>query len=79
MTKLIVEESLRTKLSKLEEEVEFCDESGKLLGIFYPFGKGSFSLPPGMDCPFSDEELERRRQEPGGHTLAEIWARLGKS
>lgn len=79
MTKMIVEESLRSKLSKVEEEVEFCDESGNLLGIFYPLGKGRFSLPPGMECPISEEELEKRRQETGGHTLAEIWARLGRS
>ena len=78
MTKMIIEESLRKKLSQVEEEVEFCDESGKLLGIFYPFGK-PFSLPPGMECPISEEELEKRRQEPGGRTLKEIWARLGRS
>ncbi len=79
MTKMIVEESLRTKLSKVEEEVEFCDESGNLLGIFYPFGKGNFSPPPGFESPISDEELERRRKETGGRTLAEIWKRLGRS
>ena len=27
----------------------------------------------------SDEEIERSLQEPGGRTLAEIWARLEKS
>lgn len=79
MTKMIVEESLRTKLSEVEEEVEFCDESGNLLGIFYPFGKGGFSPPPWMECPISEEELKRRSQEPGGRTLAEIWKRLGRS
>ena len=79
MTKMSVEESLRKKLSQVEEEVEFCDESGKLLGIFYPFGKGAFSPPPGMECPISEEELEKRSREPGGRTLKEIWASLGRS
>jgi len=79
MAKIIIEESLKTKLSKLEEEVEFCDESGNLLGYFYPSGKGGFSLPPGAKSPISDEEIERRRKEPGGHTLTEIWTRLGRS
>jgi hypothetical protein len=79
MTKMIVEESLRKKLSQVEEEVEFCDESGKLLGIFYPFGKGAFSPPPGMECPISEEELEKRSREPGSRTLKEIWASLRRS
>jgi hypothetical protein len=79
MTKLIVEESLRKKLINLDEEVELCDETGHSIGFFYPRGPREAKLPPGFESPYSDEELQRRMNEPGGHTLAEIWAELDKS
>jgi hypothetical protein len=79
MTKMIIAKSMQAKLSKLKKEVEFCDQSGKPLGIFYPFGKDKFSLPIGVKSPISDKEIARRRKQRGGRTLAEIWARLGRS
>jgi hypothetical protein len=79
MTKLIVEESLRKKLINLEDKVELCDESGQTFGFFLPWAPQEMKLPAGVESPFSEEELKRRMREPGGRTLAEIWAELEKS
>jgi hypothetical protein len=79
MTKILVDEALRKKLAKVDELAELCDESGKTLGIFYPAEPQEPKLPAGFKSPISDEELNRRKKEPGGQTLAEIWAELEKS
>ena len=79
MTKVIVEESLRRKLINLAEQAELCDESGQTFGTFFPAVPRETKLPPGFEPPISIEEIERRRKEPGGSTLAEIWAKLEKS
>ena len=79
MTKLIVDEALRAKLNNFAEHIELCDESGKTLGYFLPAAAPDPSVCAGARSPITDDELERRRREPGGRTLAEIWARLRRS
>ncbi len=79
MTKVIVDERLRRKLINLAEQAELCDELGQTFGTFIPREPQETKLPPGVEPPFSQEELERRMNEPGGRTLAEIWADLEKS
>jgi hypothetical protein len=79
MSKLILDETLRSKLNGLNEEIELCDESGRTLGhvlpaaIYQKLLYASFEEPP-----FTSEEVERRRHEQGGRSLAEIWKRLGR-
>jgi hypothetical protein len=78
MQKVILDEALRSKLNGLNEHLELCDESGKRLGHFLPeelFREWLIALSEAEIC--SDEELDRRMQEPGGRSLKEIWERLG--
>jgi hypothetical protein len=80
MTKVLIDESLRSKLNGLNEEMELCDESGRTPGHFLPadlFRKLLYAYAE-SECPYSKEELERMRQETGGRSLAEIWERLGQ-
>jgi hypothetical protein len=74
MTRLIVDAALREQLCKAESSVEFCDEAGQILGIFYQTPRVS---PAACRSPFSDEEIQRRRQEKGGLPLAEVLKDLG--
>lgn len=76
MTRLILDEALRAKLSGVVEYAELCDESGRMLGFFVPAAAYDPALYREFRSPISDEEIERRRREPGGRTLKEIWARL---
>jgi hypothetical protein len=79
MIKITLDETFRTRLNGLDEQVEFCDESGRTLGYFVPAPVNGPAMYAGVESPISDEELERRRHEMGGRTLAEIWAKLGRS
>jgi hypothetical protein len=75
MSIVITDKALLEQLSQARETVEVRDPSGNFLGTFAPpYGK----LPPGMKSPFSDEEIERRRQQPDGRRLADILRDLEK-
>jgi hypothetical protein len=57
MTKVIVDEVLRTKLHNLTEPLELCDESGRVLGQVFPVLDLSDYEP--WEPPMSEEELQR--------------------
>ena len=68
MPRLTVDPELQTKLTQSGEPVEIYDQSGRVIGYFEP-------LPPGRLkelSPFSDEELERRREQRTGRPLKDI-------
>jgi hypothetical protein len=74
MTKVIVDDATRANLHNLDTLLEVCDESGRTLGYFHP-QLGAMQV----RSPFSDEEIERRRQQRTGKPLAEILERLKQS
>jgi hypothetical protein len=79
MPKLLVDDTLKAKLNGLNEQVEFCDESGRTVGRFVPeelYWKLLYSFD---QCPYTLAEIEQHMNEPGGRTLAEIWKRLGRT
>ena len=79
MSKVIVDESLRNQLPDLDQPLEFCDPSGKTLGHYLPTEAYRAFLRSMADANVSQEELQGRREEPRGRTLAEIWKSLGQS
>ncbi len=76
MSKLVLDRETAAKFQQLEQGVEVCDESGRILGYFSP--RPDPSIYENIEPPISDEELERRANEGGGRTLAEILADLEK-
>jgi hypothetical protein len=78
MSRVLLDSQLRTKLNGLTEQIEFCDESGKTVGHFVPDSMYRELLVAWSKAHMSDEEVTRRRAEPRGHTLAEIWKSLGQ-
>jgi len=75
---VVVDQSVQAKLRSVDE-VELCDESGRKIGHFLSEGLYRRLVYDWANAQISNEELERRRQQPGGCTLAEIWARLQQS
>jgi len=75
MIRLIIDRETLVTLRNLEELAQVCDESGKTLGYVHPavhaHGVGQTGC-----SPFSDEELQQRRQQRTGRPLAEILATL---
>ncbi len=78
MSRVVLDDQLRSKLNGLNDQLEICDEVGRTLGHFVPEALYRQLLIAWSKAQISDAELERRRQEPRGRTLAEIWQRLGQ-
>ena len=72
MTRIVVNETLRSLLPDLSRPVEFCDEKGQVLGRFPPETPVFIGREP---PPLSEEELNRRLAEPT-YTTAEVLAYL---
>ena len=78
MTQVIVDESLKQRLGGLDESVELCGPDGRILGRYLPEEEYRQILYGSVEIPYSDEEIARRRAEPGGWSLEEIWKRVGR-
>ncbi len=78
MTRLTIDPETLAKLHNLDVPLEVCDESGKTLGYFHPAAPAN-GAGQAARSPFSDEELQRRRQQRTGGPLAEVLKRLGQS
>ena len=76
MVKLTVDREIREKLGDLKQRVELCDDSGRVLGYFYPVADPS--LYDEHDSSITEEELDCREREGGGRPLADILADLEK-
>src|SRR5262249_51323114 len=79
MSKVIIDEGLRARLNNLNEQHELCDPAGNTLGRYLPEDMYREMLLACADAQITQEELQRRRQEPRGRTLAEIWKTPGQS
>jgi hypothetical protein len=78
MTRVVIDESLRNLLPNLGQPIEFCDPADQTIGHFVPdevFRRMMLAL---ANASTSDEELEQRRGEPRGRSLADIWKDLGQ-
>lgn len=77
MTRVIVDDALRTKLGDFAQPLELCDGAGRVLGRFLP------TIDPqqyeGLEPQMSAEELQRRKQNRGKtYSTAEVLAHLSK-
>jgi hypothetical protein len=73
---IVLDPALREQLNGLSEQMEVCDEKGKIVGMFLPLDFYKY-LVRSTRPPLSDEEIARRKQEKGGCSLDEIWKKLG--
>jgi len=78
MVKVVLDASVLARLNNPDGPVEVCDESGTTVGYFQPVGPPCERGSLGSQSPFSDEEMERRRQQRSGRSLEEILADLQK-
>ena len=60
-------------------DAPICDSTGRLVGHFLSDELYRRLLYDWANAQVSDEELDRRRQSPGGRKLSEILARLQAS
>lgn len=79
MHQLYLDPEMRSQLRGATSVVDFCDEQGQIVGHFLPPEQYRRLLYEWAGAQVTDQELQRRLDEPGGATLAEIWARLSRS
>jgi hypothetical protein len=73
MTRIVLDNDVH-QLNHLTAPVELCDKAGRTLGVFCPLGtEGGGS---GIKSPYPTAEIERRRKNRSGRSLAEIWRDL---
>jgi hypothetical protein len=76
VTKVILDQTTESRFTNLSDRAEICDHQGRTIGIFIPVvGRALYGRVP---VPFTEEELDRFEQEPGGRPLADILADLEK-
>jgi len=74
MTRVIVDETLLSKLHNLAQPLELCDQSGRVLGRVFPTPDLSEYEP--WEPPISEEELRRREQSNKWYTTEQVLAHL---
>ncbi len=80
MSSVVLDSQVLERLRQPGGLVEIRDETGQLAGYFTPPGEHpkESSLYRDVEVPFTDEELDRFEQEPGGRSLDEILKDLEK-
>jgi hypothetical protein len=73
MTRILLDANLAGQLKSSPGAIELCDPSGEVVGHFTPIRK------PKMAVPFSEDEIKKSKQKPGGRPLADILADLNKT
>jgi hypothetical protein len=71
---ITVDEATASLLRWVNQPVKILDQEGRWIGTFEPVGKTDRYH--GIECPFTEEEIEQFQQQEGGRSLAEILADL---
>jgi hypothetical protein len=72
MNRALADDTLRSKLGEFHVQTELHDKDGHVLGIFIPAPVSDPTLYDHIAAQISDEELERRKKDPGGKTTVEM-------
>jgi len=72
MSRLTVDSVTLAKLQGLSQPMDVCDEQGRVLGHFVPYGDGCSSAAVELDI--AEEELDRRAANFHGRPLADLVA-----
>jgi hypothetical protein len=78
MVRVNLDERQTSQLNGVDD-AQFCDQAGRPVGRFLSESLYRRLLYDWANARISEEELDRRRQSPGGRKLSEILARLNGS
>lgn len=79
MSTAILDSEKRLQLADIHESSEIVDAQGLVVGRYLPeqeYRRMLYALAESK-CPFTAEELERRRLLTGGSSLSSLWQELG--
>jgi len=72
MTRVVVDDALSSQLDECRAVAEICNKDGRVLGVFTPIADADRKCYDWAKSRLSDEELDRRCNEPGEKTSAEV-------
>ncbi len=72
MSQITLDAVLAQQLKTAQGPLDLCGPGGELLGQFTPALKSKIKV------PFTEEEITRSKQKPGGRPLADILSDLEK-
>lgn len=78
MTRVVIDSATWAKLRGPHEWIELCDPSGQTLGYYQPAFRVATIEGGKVQSPYTDAEIEDRRNQSDGRTLAEFWGDLGR-
>lgn len=76
MTRVVLDAETAGKFKNVQQRVEVCDPAGRTLGYFHPANGHGGLTDEDRQGPFTREQLDQFRNEPGGKPLSEILKRL---
>lgn len=72
MVKVTLDAALLTHLNQVDTALEICDAAGRTVGYFHPAVRLPLVEGPSARSPFSDEELQTRREQRAARPLADL-------
>ena len=79
MTRITLEPTVLEKLTTLDEQLEICDESGRIVGYYRAAPREAIIKNGVPTSPYSDAEIEILRQQRTGRPISEILEELRAS
>ena len=73
MSAIVLDDQLRARLNGLNETLEVREPDGTTVGRFVPEEVYKKLVYAPLKPPYSDDEVARRRAEPGARSLADFW------
>ena len=72
MTRVVIDTGFFSKLADIRETALLCDASGRAIGYFEPLEPPTGKGEDGTESPFTDEDIERFRQQRSGSPLRDV-------
>jgi len=79
MIRIQLDQTWRERLLGLDKTIEFCDETGKVVGQFVPSEELRLQAARQSLLAVTEEEWDRIRSEEGEYTTEEVLKRLEKA
>jgi len=72
MNRAVVDDAFRAKLDEFRTQTELCDKEGRVIGVYIPTASQVNKWYDQLRGRYTEEELDRRCNEPGEKTTAEV-------
>ena len=76
MQRMVLDSSFRDLLVKAGGHLQLCDDVGQIIGYFVPVSEHDTAVYKWVREQITDDELQRRKEESGALSTADVLSRL---